>query len=281
MKVALIDADSLFYKVSLGKFNQFSNITKNGWDLREYWNHIDSWVEHILKKTNSTHYLCFHTKGKVFRHDISKNYKADRPDKPVMYYPVYNHFINKWNSIQVNGLEAEDCVSIYAKYYRSKNIDYTVAYIDHDLLQIEGKLFNYSTDELFEITIDRANYNLFRQVCTGCTTDKVQGLKGVGDKTADKYFESLGGEEGFDLYDDLHLKSLNLYIQKEGLKQGISHFSECFNLVYLLTTPEEAKSVTGQDFEFKEPYYFSTVNPNIFGNFTKSDDSDLPDFLKD
>lgn len=282
MKVTLIDADSLFYGICFGKFNQFSKKEKNGYDIREYYNHLDSWMEDIIKKTNSTHYLAFWTKGKVFRHNINNTYKSGRPeDKPMFFDDLRKHFREKWNGIHVDLLEAEDCVSIYAKHYKSKNIDYTVAHIDHDLLQIEGKHYDFKKDELYEVTIDRANYNLFRQVCTGCTTDKVQGLKGIGDKTADKYFESLGGEEGFDLYDDLHLKSLSLYIQKEGFKQGISHFSECFNLVYLLTTPEEVKSITGQDFEFKEPYYFSTVNPNIFGNFTKSeDDSDLTDFLK-
>lgn len=276
MRVVLIDADSLFYKVSLGKFDQFKNKEKSGYDLRDYYNHLDSWIEDIIKKTKSTHYLAFWTKGKVFRHNINKDYKKDRPEKPFMYYSVFNHFLTKWKGEFFEGLEAEDCVSIYAKYYRSKNIDYTIAYIDHDLLQIEGKLFNYSTDELFEITADRANYNLFRQVCTGCTTDKVQGLKGIGDKTADKYFDSF-----IDKFENLETKALNLYIEKEGLKQGISHFSDTFNLVYLLTTPEEVKSITGQDFEFKEPIYFSTINPNIFGSFTKTENnSDLPDFLK-
>jgi 5'-3' exonuclease len=114
-----------------------------------------------------------------------------------------------------------------------------------------------------------------------CSTDKVQGLKGVGDKTADKYFESFCDELGWGKYNNLETKALSLYLEKEPLKKAISHFSECFNLVYLLTTPEEVKSITGQDFEFIEPYYFSNVNPNIFGNFTKpEDDSDLPDFLK-
>lgn len=277
MKVALIDADSLFYGICFGKFNQFAKKEKSGYDLRDYYNHLDSWVEDIIKKTKSTHYLAFWTKGKVFRHNVNNTYKAGRPeDKPLFFDDLRRYFRDNWKGIAIEGLEAEDCVSIYAKYYRDKGIEYSIAHIDHDLLQIPRLHYDFKKDELFEISNDIAKYNLFRQVCTGCPTDQVKGLKGVGDKTADKYFDSFK-----DKFDNLETKALNLYIEKEGLKQGISHFSETFNLVYLLTTPEEAKFITGQDFEFKEPIYFSTVNPNIFGNFTKPEnDSDLPDFLK-
>lgn len=275
MKVVLIDGDSLFYGICFGKFNQFAKKEKSGWDIREYYNHLDSWMEDIIKKCKGTHYLAFWTKGKVFRHNIDPNYKAGRPeDKPLFFDDLRKMFRDgKWKGIAVDGLEAEDLVAVYATHYKNTGIDYHIARIDHDLDQLEGNHYDFKENALHSISEEKSAYNLWKQVLTGCQTDKVIGLKGVGDKKAEKILKDVSTI-------DLGKKVLETYIKHEGWEVGNERFKEVHSLIYLLRDIKEIKYYTGIDYILQEPYYFSNVSPSMFMSSSKPINDDLPDFLK-
>lgn len=275
MKVVLIDGDSLFYGICFGKFNQFAKKEKSRWDIREFYSHLDSWMEDIIKKTKATHYLAFWSKGKVFRHNIDPNYKAGRPeDKPLFFDDLRRYFRDKWKGIAIDGLEAEDLVAVYATHYKNTGIDYHIARIDHDLDQLEGNHYDFKKDVLYSISSDESWKNLYRQILTGCPTDSVKGLKSIGYKKADKILE------GLSVY-DLPQKVCDTYIKYEGWEIGNERFKEVFSLIFLLRHTIQIKHYTGIDYILQEPYYFSTVSPNMFMSSIKPvNNNDLPDFLK-
>lgn len=282
MKVVLIDGDSLFYAICFGKFNQFTKTTKGGYDIREYYSHLDLWMEDIIKKAKATHYLAFWTNGKVFRHHIDPNYKSGRAeDKPLFFDDIRRYFMfeekdpskSKWKGIAVKGLEAEDLVAIYSTHYINNNIDYCIARIDHDLDQLAGEHYNFKDDTFSIISYEDSKLNLWRQVLTGCQTDKIIGLKGIGEKKASKILENID-------IGDLFLQVRETFIKHEGWEVGNERFHEVYSLIYLLRTVEEVKKYLGIDYVLQEPYYHSTVRPNIFGNnLNKTDNNSIPDFL--
>lgn len=282
MKVVLIDGDSLFYAICFGKFNQFTKTTKGGYDIREYYNHLDLWVEDIIKKTKASHYLAFWTNGKVFRHNIDPNYKSGRPeDKPLFFDDIRRYFVNKWNGIHVKGLEAEDLVAIYSTYYLENNIEYCIARIDHDLDQLEGEHYNFKDNNFRTISKSESVLNLYRQILTGCVTDKVIGLKSIGYKKANKLLSDIEFTSNNKYILDLHFKVLDTYIKYEGWEIGRERYKEVFDLIYLLRSVEQVKYYINIDYTLQEPYYHSTVMPNIFSKKVDKIDenNNLPDFL--
>lgn len=289
MKVTLIDGDSLFYGICFGKYDQFKKRIKSFKDITEYYSHLDSWVHNILQETKATHYLAFYTKGSVFRHKIDPLYKSGRPeDKPLFFYDVRKHFRDTWKGIAVDLLEAEDLVSVYANHYRENNIDYTIAYIDHDLGQIYGTHFNFKAGlkkkEAFKhVSIEQSFYNLYHQILTGCTTDCVKGLKGIGKGKATTLLDVSFGNGTTDYINNLHNKVLETYIKKEGLEIGLERFNEVYSLIALLVTTKDIKKYTGIDYMLQDPIFYENQSHNMFKNVnfsTQVNVDDLPDFLK-
>lgn len=247
MKLVLIDADSLIYSVCFGAFNQFKNKTKTEDNLGDYREHIDDWIKDIITKNEATHYLGFITIGKVFRHTVAKNkeYKSGRLlDKPKFFYEIRKHLIDNWQFKYCDGLEAEDLVAVCLKHFTN---EFTrLSYIDHDLKQLCAINYNYKKDTHEVISLDESEYNLWKQVLTGCSTDCVEGIPGIGDKKADKLLEGVAKE-------NYKHKVLDCYIQHFGLCKGIDLFNETFKLVYLLRSIEEIKQMIGVDYEIPTP----------------------------
>lgn len=240
IRVVLIDADSLIYKVSFAK--ELKDID----DYSKFREMLDNWIIDIITTCDCTHYLGFLTIGKTFRHDLATNqeYKSGRPlDKPKFYHELLKHMINYWGFTYQSQLEAEDLVAIWS--HEGRFIHSVIARIDHDLDQIPGKHYNYVTKEFKDISIQESMYNLYHQCITGCTTDKIQGIPGLGKVKASKILT-----EGEDTYPSLVLQS---YTQYYGLLKGITLFAETFRLIFLLRTIEHVKHITGLDYILPEP----------------------------
>lgn len=252
-KICLIDADSMIF---ITIFSIISKPELNHDDFGIYKKAVDDWIEDTIKKTESTHYNLFLTIGKTFRHDIATNreYKSGRPaKKPKFYYELREHLIEKWQASYQDGVEAEDLVAVCKKYYIEEKIETIVAGIDHDLYQIPGKHYNYKKGEIMEITPKEAQYNLWKQIITGCTTDKIQGIPGIGDKKADKL---LSDENGFFSNEVLVKAVLTCYTNHFGYCTGVKLFAETFKLVYLLRTQKEIEEVIGVHYDIPTPILY-------------------------
>lgn len=193
MKLALIDADSVYFRAACSCNSK-----------RELRKKIDSLMNEILFNCVTTKENCMvAVKGKGnFRKDIYPDYKATR--KPLDEKIAKNlnvgheHMVKKWNAIEADGMEADDLVSIWAHEAKEKGIEYIICGIDKDLKQIVGHHYNFNKIEFDEVDEDRANLCLMMQCLTGDRSDNIPGIKGVGPKTAEKILKDIPLESRWD-----------------------------------------------------------------------------------
>lgn len=189
MKLALIDADSIYFRAACSCNSK-----------RELKKKIDNLMNEILFNCVTVKDNCMvAVKGKGnFRKDIYPDYKATR--KPLDEKIAKNlnigheHMVKKWNAIEADGMEADDLVSIWAHEAKEKGIDYVICGIDKDLKQIVGLHYNFNKVEFDEVDEDKANLCLMTQCLTGDRSDNIPGIKGVGPKTAEKILKDIPPE---------------------------------------------------------------------------------------
>tara|TARA_B110000902_G_C14265061_1_gene571108 strand:- start:1653 stop:2417 length:765 start_codon:yes stop_codon:yes gene_type:complete len=230
-RIALIDADSLLY------------YEMNKPTLEEAIAGVDDRIETILKETDADMYAGFLTIGKCFRYRVAKSkpYKHNRKvgNKPPIFYALKEYIKQAWNFTWVHGLEADDCVSLYANNME-KGYSPTICSPDKDVLkQVPGKHFNFQKAIWIDTSKEKGLEFLWMQTLMGDSTDGIPGIPGLGEKTAEKIIKSNDGSTSY--AQDV----LKIYIEKFGNAEGISKFTETFNLVYMLRSPEEVLKYTG------------------------------------
>lgn len=259
-KVCLIDADSMIF---ITIYSIQSKPELNSDDFGIYKKQIDDWIIDTITKTESTHYNLFLTIGKVFRHDIATNreYKSGRPkNKPKFYYELREHLITKWNASYQDGVEAEDLVAVVQNYNIINGNEVVIARIDHDFDQIEGVHFNYKKGEFITISEPESIYNLWKMLLVGCSTDKIEGIPGIGDKKAEKLLTN-DTPAGKLRYNSDKCKEIVLfcYINHYGLSNGIKLFAETFKLIYLLRTQQEIVDTIGVEYMIPDPIEYKII----------------------
>ncbi len=149
--------------------------------------------------------------GKTFRHDIDENYKANRPDAPEdlkKQLPVAIEWIKKMGfaTCEFEGYEADDIIASAVKF--SKHHDIKVRIITHD-----KDLYQLIEDDKVSIFSPTKGHDIDEKGCrekfgvgpsqirdylslVGDSSDNIPGVKGIGDKGANKLlseFKSLDG----------------------------------------------------------------------------------------
>jgi len=147
--------------------------------------------------------VVFDAKGKTFRHDIYKDYKAHRPPMPddlkVQIEPL--HQLVKalgFPLISVEGVEADDVIGTLASHATQQKKDMLISTGDKDLAQLVNPhvtLINTMNNELLdEVGVE----NKFEVPPTriidylslvGDTSDNIPGVPKVGPKTAVKWLK--------------------------------------------------------------------------------------------
>lgn len=166
-------------------------------------------MRRLLKDYNPEYLaVVFDAKGKTFRNDMYKEYKANRPPMPDdlrdQIEPIHN--IIKAMGLPlvcVSGVEADDVIGTLSEQATALGIDTIISTGDKDMAQLVNKhvsLVNTMTDvnmnidgvkEKFGVTPERIIDYL---ALIGDTADNVPGVPKVGPKTAVKWL---------DLYDSL------------------------------------------------------------------------------
>lgn len=187
-KLIIFDADSMIFTVAW-KFRDKK--VKSMVSM-----HLNSFISEVIAAAGATHYIGFFGSKEDgakpnFRFDVDPGYKATRPETPewiLKWRPLLHETMtSKWGFVGVDGMEADDAVSIAAKYFKNEFDEIIVAACDKDLKQIPGVTFyNYQKHTSEFISEFNGAFNLAIQLLTGDQTDCVKGLDGIGPKKAEK-----------------------------------------------------------------------------------------------
>ena len=148
--------------------------------------------------------------GKTFRHQLSPDYKANRPplnpDLRAQIAPA-KEFIAAmgWPLICHEGVEADDVIATLAEQGARDGMEVVIASGDKDLMQFVGgavRVFDGMRDKLYDENAVREKFGVapkqisdFLALC-GDTSDNIRGVKKVGAKTAAKWLNEHGDLDG-------------------------------------------------------------------------------------
>lgn len=168
---------------------------------------ISQQIENICHDANCDEYEIFLTGSGNFRIDVAtiKPYKGTRPtDKPHHYERIREYLIKFRGATLVEGMEADDAVSIeqmkdrsdchlrmmsaesYGEktedvYYDYKRFSETVlCSIDKDLDMVPGWHYDWLKKERYWVDEVDGIRHFYKQLLTGDTVDNIPGLFGVG-----------------------------------------------------------------------------------------------------
>ena len=163
----------------------------------------------FLREGSSHLAMCFDPKGKVFRHAIYPEYKANRPEMPE---DLSNQFAYLKQIVEALGLqwvsvdnyEADDVMGTLAAEATRRGIDTVLVTRDKDARQLLSKhvrLYDNRKDEYVTLEDFKETTSLEpAQVIelmglSGDTSDNIPGVPGVGEKTALNFIEKYGSLE--------------------------------------------------------------------------------------
>lgn len=232
-KIAFWDFSGVLYAIS--------HLNSEYDDFTYYTQTINEWIKGTLQEVNTQEFILFLDEGKTFRHKKYPDYKANRKPMYLKFLNDLKHYVKeKYKAVVVEGLEADDLV-LYANNV-FPDYEYVVIGTDKDLLQKEGIFFNPKTKHLEYLTKEEAALNLFTQVLTGDSVDNIQGLPQCGEKTALKYLSDNPNKSLLDLTIQAFIYGLPDYrktIKGFSLSEALEKWQKTYNLVKLLSTPEE------------------------------------------
>ncbi len=159
--------------------------------------------------------VAFDLKGPTFRHELFKDYKANRPPMPedlVCQLPYIKEVVKANNilCLEQQGVEADDILASAARQLSNAGYEVILVSGDKDLLQLVSESINM-WDPMSEKNMDPAAVkkkygvepasllDLFSLI--GDSADNIPGVAGVGPKTALKLIDSFGTLEG--IYDNI------------------------------------------------------------------------------
>jgi len=144
----------------------------------------------ICKEVKADSIQVYLSKGECYRHKkatIAK-YKGNRTaPKPVHYQAARDYLIDVHNAQVCTTIEADDALALH------QTKDTVLCSIDKDLLQVEGKHYNWVREEKVLIKPRAALCRLWEQLLTGDSTDNIPGIRGMGPKTAKKLIAGCKG----------------------------------------------------------------------------------------
>lgn len=214
-----IDADSMLYRIA-ATTNSDSQ-AQSTFDLA---------LKAVMRDTNSSKgYVAVKGKGN-FRHDITDDYKANRNKyemDPKVKDLLNNLYEYCWatDCVPSDGCEADDLVSIWATEATEAGDSWVIAHVDKDIDMIPGWHWNFNKQNLYHIDEETGHYLLCKQLLTGDSSDNIQGLKGIGPKTAEKI---LDGVDQSDMMDVVRSTWRDKHPREWKEKLDL-----CFNLIYM------------------------------------------------
>ena len=213
-KLFLLDAYALIYRAYYA-FLKAPRINSKGFNTSAVLGFVNT-LEEILTKEKPTHIgVAFDPKGGTFRHELYKEYKAQREETPEVIresVPVIKQILEAYRIpiLEVAGFEADDVIGTLAHKADEKGITTYMMTPDKDYCQLvtERSLIyrpKYGNNG-YEImgpaqVLEKYGLQNTLQVIDmlglmGDSSDNIPGCPGIGEKTAVKLINEFGGIDG-------------------------------------------------------------------------------------
>jgi DNA polymerase-1 len=205
--------------------------------------------------------VVFDSKGPTFRHDIYKEYKANRPPMApdmAVQIPYIKDISSSFNIsvIEKQGFEADDLIGTLAAQAEKAGFSVIMVTGDKDFLQLVSEHITI-WDPMKEKTIDllsvRQEFNLepYQMIdmmgLSGDTSDNVPGVPGIGTKTALSLIQKFGSMKT--LYERIHEVK-----QKKQHENLVSYKDQAWLSRQLVTICKESPiSFDPESFKIKSP----------------------------
>ncbi|MCP4020914.1 MAG: DNA polymerase I, partial [Desulfobacteraceae bacterium] len=254
-KIFLIDGSAFLYRA-------FHAIRNLGTSKGHPTNATFGFTRILLKLINDNHpeyaAVLFDVKGPTFRHEMYKEYKANRPPMPeelAIQIPDVKRMIRALNIpiVEKVGFEADDLVGTYADLAQQQGFEVVMISGDKDFIQLITKhctLWDPMKDKTttsVDIENDMGITPLqFIDILglAGDSADNIPGVAGVGPKTAIKLIQEYGSIEKI-------YENLSALKKKKKLHENLSQSKEIVFLSRDLATIKRDIRVDKQIDDFK------------------------------
>jgi DNA polymerase-1 len=194
--------------------------------------------------------VIFDAKGKTFRDDIYKEYKANRlpmPDELRSQIKPLHKIVKAMGFpiIVEDGVEADDVIGTLARQASAQGIDCVISTGDKDMAQLVDKhvtLINTMTNTTMDIdgVVEKfgvpAELIIDYLAMKGDKVDNIPGIPGVGDKSAVAMLNGIGGVR--DIYANLDKIAALEFRGAKTMAAKIAQYEEQAMLSYQLATIE-------------------------------------------
>ena len=253
-------------------------------------------LDEILTKEKPTHIaVVFDPPSPTFRHELYKDYKANRYDTPEdikISVPYIKAIIKAFHIpvIEVDGFEADDVIGTLAKRAEKEGFEVYMMTPDKDYVQlISDKIFMYKPRRsggeadivgLGEIKqnwgIDNPQEVVDILALWGDSSDNIPGAPGIGEKTAKSLiarFENLDGlYKNIDNLQGKQKENLLIFRQQVELAKKLVTIITNVPLHINFSDLETAKPDTPKLKEIFDELEFRTLANRIFKNYSQPAD---------
>jgi DNA polymerase I len=194
---------------------------------------VDSVIEKIVSECKPTKLDVVLSGTGNYRDAIAKArpYKGNRTRPRPYHWGTAREWLQaRWQARVVNGIEADDEISIRAHaLLDEESDDFVIATIDKDLDQIPGRHYDYRLHVHYYVHPDEARLRFWCQALAGDLVDNIPGVEGVGFATAEKMLRPMLASGATDL--EVWRAIQEAYVENG---QPEAQAEETAQLVYLL-----------------------------------------------
>jgi len=211
-EIYLIDGSAFIYRA----FHAVAPLTNSdGFQTNAVFGFV-SMLNRLLKDKEPSHVaVAFDSRGKVFRHQMYPQYKANRPPMPeelAAQVPFIKEVVKAlgFQSFEEKGIEADDIIATAARALSREGHQVVIVSGDKDLLQLIDErvtMWDPMNDRVMDPDQVEKKYEVGPDQLLDCfsligdSSDNVPGVPGIGPKTAAKLIIEFGSLEN--LYDNV------------------------------------------------------------------------------
>jgi DNA polymerase-1 len=205
-------------------------------------------INKIIQEEKPTYMIVAFDKGKTFRHEKYKEYKAGRnatPDELKMQIPLCKELLTYMGIkyYECDNYEADDILGTFARFCNdTRDFIGTIISSDRDLLQlissdVDMKLLKqkdyirYNKETFFSDYGILPDKVIDLKALMGDASDNIPGVAGIGEKTALKLLHDYGSLKG--VYDNLDKLTLKM---REKLENGKENAFMSYELATIYTS---------------------------------------------